>query len=376
MRFLFSLAMLTLLASSCTQAPEPSQTNPISTTFSALTNWERNDHTAALTAFLESCKIWDKRPKDKAVGCNNLKATVGQWQQICTTARSVDVSQPRDIRNFFEQQFTPYPVPHDSEDDGLFTGYYIPEIRGSLSRGGPYQTPVYGKPADLQSSKAYHTRAEINAGKLAGRGLEIAWVADPVQLFFIEIQGSGIIRLAEGGFLSIGYAAKNNQPYVALGRLMQKQGLLEAGSINLFSIKQWLYNHPDQAQKLMEQNPRFIFFRPLPDNKIRGAQGAALTAQRSLAVDRNYIPYGMPVYVQVELAKTRFGPATPFNQLMIAQDTGGAIKGKVRGDIYFGHGELAEALAGHQAKRGRYTLLLPKFIASRGDIATIKACNI
>lgn len=198
MRFLLTGLLLTLLTTGCGEKSRPPiHLNP--TSYSQLSNWAQSDHSGALTAFTRSCDIWKKRAKNKQVGCNSLALNVQDWQNICATASAIDTEYSNDIRHFFEQQFTPYHVSIGRRDDGLFTGYYIPEIRGALKRGGPYQTPVYGKPSDLQKGKEYYSRAEIYDGKLKGRGLEIAWVADPVQLFFIEIQGSGVIRLAEGG---------------------------------------------------------------------------------------------------------------------------------------------------------------------------------
>ena len=366
------LLSLLLLAACSEQQETPFTLTPAH--YAQLPNWEQSDHSAALTAFLHSCSTWKNSHGDKENGCSDLKLQTRHWQAICEQAMQVDTGDTSDVRHFFETQFTPHHVVMNGQSDGLFTGYYIPEIRGSLTRGGNYQTPVYGLPEDIKNGQPYYSRAEIYAGKLEGRGLEIAWVDDAVGLFFIEVQGSGVIRLAEGGLMTIGFAGRNHHPYVAIGRTMEKQGLLAPGNVNLFTIKDWLYDHPARAKTVMSDNPSYIFFRKLPDHNIRGAQNAPLTAQRSLAVDWRYIPYGMPIYLQTDLPETRFGPSKPFHQLMIAQDTGSAIKGGIRGDIYFGHGKHAEALASKQATQGRYTLLLPNPLAERLDTSSIQAC--
>lgn len=367
-----SLFGILLLAACAEQGPPP--LNLERTHYSELTGWQSDPLDAALTAFMQSCSAWQKSAPDKLLGCSDLKLKAQHWQSLCAKAADIDPSNTEAVRRFFEEGFTPHRVGVNGANEGLFTGYYIPEIKGSLTQGGPYQTPVYGLPDDIVSGKEYYSRAEIYAGKLAGKGLEIAWAADPVDLFFVEIQGSGVIRLPDGSILTIGFAGKNNHPYVAIGRTMEEQGLLEAGNVNLFTIKDWLYKHPSRAKQVMSDNPSYVFFRKLPDNQVRGAQNVGLTAERSLAVDWHYIPYGLPIWLQTTLPETGFGSARPFNQLMIAQDTGGAIRGGIRGDIYFGHGKRAEALAGKQAMRGSYALLIPNVLAETMDTDTVHAC--
>ena len=262
----FSLLCLLALNACGEKAPTTStgEAFTLSTAqFTELTNWEQDDHSGALTAFLSSCGAWKNKPTDSTIGCGDLALNVKHWQNICTQAAQIDNAESNDIRNFFEANFRPFNVAANGKNEGLFTGYYIPEIQGSRTRGGPYQTPIYGVPGDLEKGKPYHTRAEVYAGKLKERSLEIAWTDDPIALFFLEIQGSGVMRLREGGFLTIGFAGKNNQDYVALGHVMEEKGMLEPGNVNLFTIKEWLYNNPDKAQRVMEENPRYIFLPPI-----------------------------------------------------------------------------------------------------------------
>lgn len=352
-----SLACLTL--SACAPGIEPIVLKP--TQHADMDGWYHDEHAQALSAFLLSCESIAKRNDTTPIGKFQLAAPAKYWKPACFQA---GLTAPKDAGAFFESAFTPFRVEFKDSEQGLFTGYYIPEIRGSRKRSGPYTVPVYRRPPDLEEGLPYYTRAEINAGELKGRGLELAWVDDPVGLFFIEIQGSGIINLNTGGQLAIGFDGKNNHEYVALGRVMQEEGLLEPGKVNLFTIKEWLYKHPAQARQVMEQNPSFVFFKELKDGRIRGGQGVGLTPMRSLAIDHRYIPYGMPVFLQTQLPATPYSFTHPFNQLMIAQDTGGAIKGGIRGDIFFGHGKAAEAQAGYMATQGSYVLLVPNEVAA------------
>lgn len=329
-------------------------------TFDSLTDFAVEDHVAALSTYLNSCEAILKRAYDAKIGKPPLETTAGVWQENCRKALDVPL-RPDAAKAFFETEFVPYLATNNGVAEGLFTGYYIPETRGSLTRTGRFTTPVYGVPADL-SSEPYHTRAEINNGALKGKAPIIAWVDDPVALFFIEIQGSGMLRLSDGSIYTIGYAGKNNRAFIPIGRVMANQGLIDKGNITLDSIKQWLYENPHEARAVMEENPSFVFFRYLADGVIRGGQGIGLTDERSLAVDVRFLPYGMPLYLDTELPQTDGYAPRNFHQLMIAQDTGGAIRGPVRGDVYFGKGSSAERQAGNMKQRGRYTLLIPKSV--------------
>ncbi len=204
--------------------------------------------------------------------------------------------------------------------------------------------------------RPYYRRAEVDDGALDGRGLELLWVDDPVDAFFLQIQGSGRVRLAEGGWVRVGFAGHNGHPYRSIGRVLIERGELDAESASLDGIRAWLRDHPEQARALMAENARYVFFRELPGDGPVGAEGTVLTPGRSLAVDRRFVPLGVPVWVD---AADPAGRAAPVRRLLVAQDTGGAIRGPVRGDLYWGTGEAAGRIAGRMRHRGTYYLLLP-----------------
>lgn len=343
-----------LALAACTPAPEKLTLTPA--TFDALPNWKTDDHAAALTVFRTSCIKRQELLPSATIGKGDLAAPASAWQPACDAAFA---ASPEHARSFFENYFTPLRAGGDKGENGMITGYYEPELEGSLTRHGPYRIPVYGLPDDIVSGAPYLSRADIESGALAHRGLEIAWVKDPVALFFVQIQGSGIVRLSQGGSLRIGYAGKNNQPYVALGKIMIDDGLLAKEEVSMFTIKEWLYAHPLQARELMQRNPSYVFFRPLNESGPLGAEGTVLTPGYSIAVDSRYLPYGIPVYLETTLPDDR-----EFSRLMVAQDTGGAIRGAVRADVFFGRGAQAERYAGRMKQQGRYTLLVPNTIVA------------
>lgn len=326
----------------------------IPTTYANLPEWEKDGHLEALNAFRHSCRALLKKPDSEMIGNGALARPAGAWKAACVNAAKIGDSA-RAAQQFFEASFTPYRIRDNGKAEGLFTGYYIAEASASLTRHGNFQTPIYAPPAGLTHKDPALTRDHINAGALAGKGLEIAWADDPVAAFFIEVQGSGILNLDDGSQLAIGVAATNGHDYVAIGKVMKEQGLLEEGKVNLFTIRDWLRDHPERVREILEHNPRYVFFRRLPDAEIRGAQGVPLTPGRSLAVDPAYIPYGMPLFLEMTMPEAK----APSRHLMIAQDTGGAIRGAIRGDIYFGSGTSAERMAGMLAATGTITALVP-----------------
>ncbi|MDP2193500.1 MAG: MltA domain-containing protein, partial [Alphaproteobacteria bacterium] len=255
-----------------------------------------------------------------------------------------------------QTHLTPYQVYYGGENEGLFTGYYEPILRGSLKKHGRYQTPLYKKPAD--SYLATLPRKDIVRGALKNKGLELVYVDDPIDAFFLQIQGSGRVQLDNGQIMHLSYATGNKQPYTPIGRTLLEQGHLVKGRdpVTMQSIKAWLRSHPHKAEDIMSTNDSYVFFKIGKNHGGPiGAQGVPLTAGRSLAVDPKFITLGTPLWIHAHDEKIG-----TFQQLMVAQDTGGAIKGAIRGDFFFGTGHAAGEKAGVFKARGSYYVLLPK----------------
>jgi membrane-bound lytic murein transglycosylase A len=356
---LFSIVLL-LMVSGCALFTQPDHFGARPVAFRDLPGWQTDAHTEALNAFISSCIILAKTPRAQSMG-SGLQISASLWQSLCA-----DAVQSRNApREFFERRFVPYRINNNGREEGLFTGYYEPVLYGALHRYGDFQFPLYMTPPEMANSERIYTHAEINEGKLDGRKLEVVWVDDPVMRFFLQIQGSGRVKLTNGKTLHVGFAGKNGHPYVSIGKIMGDEGLLPKDQINFFTIRQWMYKNPDRAFDLMERNPSYVFFKVIDQPGAVGAIGAVLTPTRSLAVDSQYISYGLPIYLETELPPEPDRQPTPFKHLMVAQDTGGAIKGPVRADIFFGTGDEAEYMAGYMARKGVYTLLVPNEIVGQ-----------
>jgi membrane-bound lytic murein transglycosylase A len=353
--------------------------------YEQLSGWHADDPRAALSAFRRSCAKLDQYGAATPMGPGPWFGAVGDWRPICADAATVAEGSADRARDFFEGHFSPYLVVDGDNPEGLFTGYYEPLLFGSRRFGGAYTVPIYRPPDDLvrvdlarfnpalagyaiygrvQGGEfvPYHSRADIETGALADRGLELLWVDDPIDQFFLQVQGSGQVQLDDGSLTRVGYASQNGHPYRAIGRDLIEIGVLTRDQVSLPAIKAWLEAHPGDAPDIMARNRSYIFFeeRPElgPDDGPLGAQGVSLTAGRSLAVDPRYVPLGVPVWLETTVPWPE--GVAPLHRLMVAQDTGGAIKGVVRGDVFFGSGARAEAAAGHMKSPGRYALLLPK----------------
>jgi len=355
--------------------------------FADLPGWRADQPEGALAAFRRSCAAILRRDDDRAMGGPHA-GTVADWRNACTAADDV---ADGDARAFFERWFAPFQVVEGGDGEGLFTGYYEPLLEGALEPDERFRYPLYRRPDDLVAVDLGHfdpelegeslrgrveggrlvpyaERAEIAAGALDGRGLELLWVDDPIDKFFLEIQGSGQVRLRDGRTIRVGYADKNGRPYRAIGRDLVAMGALTAETVSMQSIRAWLEANPDRAREIMNRNPSYVFFHRLEGldeaSGPLGSQGVPLEPGRSLAVDRRFWPMGAPFYLDATAPYPE--GERPFRRLVIAQDTGGAIRGPIRGDVFFGAGPLAEYVAGHMKSRGRLYILLPKGLAPVG----------
>lgn len=315
-----------------------------------------------MQAFLISCPALQQR-QDKS-----LLATGADWIGVCAQATQV---QPGGAAAFFRDNFDWVRV---GDGKAFATGYYIPETPGSRTPAQGYTVPVYRTPPDLVRCTRpdgttgrgridetgvcvpYYSRAEIEDGALAGKGLELAWVSDPVELFFIEIQGSGELRLPDSSVMRIGYDNQNGRDYVAIGRLLRERGILPPGGANMQAIKDWMRANPDQGRELMRENQSYIFFKELTGPPL-GSLGLPITPHGTVAADPNFVPLGAPVFLMVDRPEA--------NGLWVAQDVGGAIKGPNRFDTFWGGGPEATTIAGGMSASGQALVLLPKGVAGR-----------
>lgn len=350
--------------------------------FADLPGWTADRVAEAVPAFQRSCAKLKGVPADRPVGPGGVAGKAGDWQTPCAALAALPPADEGAARAFFQDWFTPYAAANNGNRRGLFTGYYEVELAGSRRPDPAYPVPLYRRPADLVMVdlgefadrwkgeriagrvvdgrlKPYEDRTAIEGGTLRGKGVELVWLQDPIATFFLHIQGSGRVRLPDGSEMRVGYAGQNGHKYVAIGKELIDRGELKREEVSLQTIRAWLRSHPDQAAALMNKNPSYVFFQELTGDGPNGAQGVALTPGRSLAVDAKFLPYGVPVWLDAE---DPLDPSQRLRRLLIAQDTGGAIRGPVRGDVFWGHGPEAEHKAGVMKSPGEYYLLLPKTV--------------
>ena len=303
--------------------------------FDSLDGWQDDDHREALVAFLETCQTL---PDD--------------WEPVCRLAADAGATSAS-AKAFFELVFRPVQI---GAGPALFTGYYEPELRGSSTRTPHFAYPIYVRPPELQNGQVYYDRAAIERGILRGRGLELAWLEDPVEVFFLHIQGSGRIKMTDGRVVRVGYAGRNGHAYVSVGKELVARGTMSADQVSAQGIRAYVQRNPTAGADLLNVNPSYIFFRKIDglpaDKGPIGAMGKSITALRSVAIDPDFTPLGAPVWVEKD-------GADPFHRLMVAQDTGGAIKGPQRADIFYGTGDQAGNDAGTVKDSGRMIVLLP-----------------
>ena len=386
---------LALLAACERGSPPPPAPPPPATISTALTlrpasyaelpGWAEDRIVEALPALRSSCRRILKLEDAAPVGANAIGGTALAWKGPCGELAAIPDGDEGGLRRLLQARFQPVQVLAGSKAEGLFTGYYEVELDGARAPSQRFPVPLYRRPPDLLAANLgsfaddlagrtvfgrvagdrfvpYSSRAEIEAGALAGRGLELLWIADPVEAFLLHVQGSGRVRIAEGGTVRVGYAASNGLPFFAVGRALIDRGVLPPDKASMPEIRAWLKAHPEEGRRIMELNRRYIFFREIDGEGPVGAEGVPLTAGRSLAVDTALLPLGAPVWLDTHWPGD---PARPLRRLMVAQDTGSAIKGPVRGDFFWGTGEAAFAEAGRMKSAGRYWLLLPSAVAQR-----------
>lgn len=350
--------------------------------------WASHDHGQALDAFRLSAReiVRDASGFSRPVRFGGHRdAWIGACQDALTTV---------DPRTFFETHFRPYEVQDPDRPEGLFTGYFEPEVLGSLMPSPGFRVPLYRRPADLlkfpesvraktglsygrlvnDEARPYLTRREIEEGALSGQGLEIAWLEEWADAFFLQIQGSGRVRLPDGRLLRLAYDGKTGLPYTSIGALLGDAGIIAHAEMSMQAIRRWMARNPAEARHLMWRNESFVFFREVElersDLGAIGAQHVQLTPRRSLAVDRSVWMFGMPVWLNTPVPSGDAGGTYMFRQLMIAQDTGSAIRGLARGDVFWGSGHEAQLAAGHMKSAGTMIALLPLGVAEELGLPT------
>ena len=304
--------------------------------FQDLDGWADDDHAASLSVFLNTCQ--DLKEPD--------------WAALCGVAQSYKLES---ARSFFELFFRPVLI--RDGNDAMFTGYFEPELNGSRHPTDRFRYPVYKMPPEAQSANPWRTRRDLlTSGVMDNRGLEIAWVDDPVELFFLQIQGSGRVRLPDGRMLRVGYGGANGHAYRSIGVELVRRGIFAAHQVSAQVIKNWVRRNPEAGKNLLFHNQSYVFFRELRhvtmDKGPLGAMNRSITAMRSIAVDPSFTPLGAPVWIEKD-------GAGKLRRLMIAQDTGSAIKGAQRADIFYGTGDAAGQAAGRLRDPGRMMVLLP-----------------
>jgi membrane-bound lytic murein transglycosylase A len=330
---------------------------------------------------LRSCRAIAALPAERDLGLGLLPA---DWRVPCAEAAALAPGDGPAARAFFEHGFVPFRASNRGTEEGLFTGYYEAELHGARTPGGRFVTPLYRRPDDLVQVDLgafrpdlrgeriagklagghlvpYASRAEIEAGALAGQGLELLWVDDPVDAFFLAIQGSGRVILPDGSAVRVGYDGENGRPYVAIGRLLADRGVPK-DVITMPFLRRWIAEHGAEGAALMGENPSYVFFRTLEGDGPVGSEGVVLTPGRSAAIDRHFLALGLPLWID---AGDPVEPSGRIRRLFVAQDTGGAIRGPVRADLFFGYGAEAAEHAGLLKGRGSLWLLLPRAAAER-----------
>lgn len=355
------------------------------TTFTALPNWRKNNFVESLNVFRKSCHALLPQKNIKHFGTKAFPVCRQTFRNVCKKAASLKRPTQKQAKNFFEKYFHFIEINTGESPYGLFTAYYLPTIKASKTFSKKYDVPIYARPKNLITVKLgmfrldmkgkkiagyvvnnrlhpYNiTRKQINNGALRKKANVLLYAKSRADRFFLQIQGSGIAILPNKKKLILGYDGATNEPYYPIGLWLIRKGYISRKHISLQSIYNWLARHPKQAINLMDRNKSFVFFKVLPQQQVFGTNKIPLTPYYSLAVDNNLIPLGLPIYLSTTLPSSKkANSSATFNRLMVAQDTGGAIVGAIRGDIFLGANQRAKFIAGHMKNRGRFWILLPK----------------
>ena len=385
--FVAALAALSLSA----LVPAAAQMNPLKIpnsqfeplAWSDLAGWSEDDHLAAFKTFMDSCKaILPRVSPGREAG-----PMFDALQDVCRRGRTYVASDSEKARGFFETNFRPVRIATLGDAAGFLTGYYEPIVDGSPTWSEQFQVPVYRKPSNLipagrrrltegfpnkgtvgrklgrKKIVPYYERGEIEDGVLTGRNLEICWLSDPIDLLFIQIQGSARIRMPDGSIVRVNYAAHNGHPHSLVGRFLIENGAIPREEMSMDRIRKWMEENPEEAKEIRAKNKSYVFFREAAlsaEEEPKGAQGVSLTPGRSIAVDKALHVYGTPFFIEAELPIDSGKPTTKFRRLMVGQDTGSAIVGPARADLYFGAGQEAGTVAGRVRHPGRFAMLVPR----------------
>ncbi len=352
--------------------------------FNALSGWDTTDLTPSFKPFLLSCDVFLRQPIGKDVGSQHFPLKAGNWYPVCRAAKKLSNPSNAELKTFFEAWFNPGEFHEEEPVEGLFTGYYVPIIQGSLKRTEKHTVPIYALPSNWVTFRLsefdnsapdrkvvgrveghhiypFHTREEITAGAIEKFAPVLVWLDDHLDRLFLEIQGSGLIRLPNGEEVFIGYAGQNGAAYTSIASVLIKQGVMSSDTASMQNIRAYFEEHPDKMMEVINKNKSFVFFEKQQKAVARGAQGVFLSAGYSLAVDRSWVPLGTPVWLNTTRPNAeKKEEQVPLKRLFVAQDTGGAIKGPVRGDVFWGSGPEAGEIAGRMKNKGTYWLLLPR----------------
>ena len=322
--------------------------------FSELSGWNTDDPSKALEAFRKSCiKIMNE---GDFVASSQIVVSASFMKNACAAIPETSITKEL-AKTYFEYWFAPYKVQTmDNSETGTFTGYYETELEGDVNPSCEYLTPIYGKPYDLPANgEKYLSRREIESGKLRNKAPVLFWAKNPSDVILLHIQGSGVIKAPNGKRYRVGYAGNNGHQFKGIGAILMSHNIRPEGGYSMTSVKSWLDSHPKQAKKLILENDRYIFFRDIDSEGPVGALGVPLTPERSIAVDPEFIPLGLPLFLE-----TKDADGQDIKHTVIAQDIGTAIKGAIRADIFWGRGKTAFSKAGRQHAQGSYYILLPK----------------